>query len=109
MTFWARGHANLRTRARTGSHTDVRAIHVADISAMPAMVTRMFALPKLRERAYPVGLARDAAAVGDLPRTPGAVAVIGLTGLRLDSLDWARDAFELRRLLVRAGQEAVVD
>lgn len=89
--------------------TEAHAVYVADISAMPAMVTRMFALPKLRERAYPVGLARDAAAVADLPRTSGAVAVIGLTGLRVASVDWARDEAELRRLLARAGQGAVVD
>jgi len=42
-------------------------VYVADISAMPSAIARMFAIPKLRELSFPVGLAHDAAAVAGRP------------------------------------------
>jgi hypothetical protein len=55
----------------------LRLVYVADISGMPALVTRMFALPKLRELPFPLALVREpaqAAQVSDIPRTAGSAA-----------------------------------
>lgn len=77
----------------------LHAVYLADISGMPAIVTRMFALPKMRELPFPVGLVRDAAMTADLPRRPGEVTVIDLDQGRAVQIRNAADAAALRRLL----------
>ena len=44
------------------------AVYVANISGMPALVTRLFALPRMRERPYRMLLDRDGAAMSDEAR-----------------------------------------
>lgn len=73
--------------------------YVADISAMPALVTSMFALPALRKRPYPVGLMRDAALGAELPREGGSVTVLRLEGGRITALTHAATPGALRRAL----------
>ncbi len=83
----------------TGSPELSGVVYVADISAMPAAIARLFALPKLRELAFPVGLARDAAAVADLPRRPGSVSILHLKGGRVTQLGFAQTEDQLRRAM----------
>ena len=78
--------------------------YVADISAMPAMVTRMFALPKLRALPFPVGLVRDAALTAALPRQPGQVTVLDLDQGVITRIRHAADAQALRLALGLAPQ-----
>lgn len=80
----------------------LRLVYVADISGMPALVTRMFALPKLRELPFPIALVRDTAQVAqvaDLPRVAGAATVLHLENGRVIQVASARQAAELRTLL----------
>lgn len=70
-------------------------VYVADISAMPALITSMFALPKLRELPLNVGLARDVALLADLPRRAGLATVIRLDRLQVRSLQHVADAAAL--------------
>jgi hypothetical protein len=80
----------------------LRLVYVADISGMPALVTRMFALPKLRELPFPIALVREptqVAQVTDIPRTAGSATVLRLEDGRLTQVATARQAAELRALL----------
>lgn len=80
----------------------LRLVYVADISGMPALVTRMFALPKLRELPFPIALVRDAAQVtqvADIPRVTGAATVLRLDNGRVAQVATIRVADELRTLL----------
>lgn len=80
----------------------LRLIYVADISGMPALVTRMFALPKLRELPFPIALVREAAQVtqvADIPRVNGAATVLRLDNGRVAQVATVRLADELRSLL----------
>lgn len=80
----------------------LRLVYVADISGMPALVTRMFALPKLRELPFPIALVRDAAQdtqVADIPRVKGAATVLRLDNGRVAQVATVRLADELRTLL----------
>lgn len=80
----------------------LRLVYVADISGMPALVTRMFALPKLRERPFPIALVREpaqVAQVSDIPRTAGSATVLRLDGGRVTQVATAHQAAELRALL----------
>ncbi len=77
-------------------------VYVADISGMPALVTRMFALPKLRELPFPIALVRDTAQVtqvADIPRVAGAATVLRLEDGRVIQVASARQTAELRTLL----------
>jgi len=87
------GAQGRNTLERTG------AVYLADISAMPSIVTRMFALPKLRGLPFPVGLAREAAAVADLPRRPGAATVLTLKDGQVTQVQYAQTEAELRQAL----------
>lgn len=79
---------------------DRRAVYVADISRMPALVSRLMALPRMRRRGYRVLLDRDGQATRDLPWVEGKVTLVGLDDLRvtrvahLASVDEVRAALE---------------
>lgn len=76
-----------------------RVIVLADISAMPALITRMFALPKLRELPFSLGLVQDAAQTADLPRQPGQATLIQLKGLDVTDIRFLPDAAALQAAL----------
>jgi hypothetical protein len=86
----------------TGVAHRLRLVYVADISGMPALATRMFALPKLRELPFPIALVRDTAEVAqvaDIPRAAGAATVLRLENGRVIQVVSARQAAELRTRL----------
>ena len=53
-------------------------VYVANISGMPAMVTRLFALPRMRERPYRMLLDLDGNATKDVPAVAGRPTVLAL-------------------------------
>ena len=57
------------------------AVYVADVHAMPALIRRLFAIPRMRERPYRVLLDLDGGPTARLPAEAGKA-----TWLRLDSL-----------------------
>jgi hypothetical protein len=66
--------------------------YVADISAMPAMVTSLIALPKMRARPYPVLLGHKAEDTAVLPREPGKVTLIEADGGTIAAVRFIADA-----------------
>ena len=76
-----------------------RLVYIADISGMPAMVTRMFALPKLRDFPFQVGLVQNSEVTGHLPRKPKEVTLISLEDQRVQTIEYLPDAASLRRSL----------
>lgn len=75
------------------------AVYFADISAMPALVTRMFALPALREMPFAVGLGRDANQLADLPRQKGAATIVRLLDGKVVNIEYARNAGQLMQAI----------
>ena len=87
----------------------LRLVVVADLSGMPALVTRMFALPKLRELPFPIALVREGAQlaqVADIPRVKGAATVLRLDNGRVAQVATVRLADDLRTLLGLPAQPA---
>jgi len=74
-------------------------VYVTDISAMPGFVTRMFALPKMRDYGYTVLLGREAGDTGVLPRQEGRVTVLRIAGQRVGAIRFAESAQALAELL----------
>lgn len=77
-----------------------QAVFIADIHAMPALVTRMFALPALRELPFAIGLGRDPALTADLPRHKGQVTLITLHDGVVQTVSFITSAAELQQQLV---------
>ncbi|MGY4877883.1 hypothetical protein ACLUEY_08330 [Vreelandella aquamarina] len=84
-----------------GSFTAAGLVYVADISGMPSLIARLFAIPSLRDYPFRVLLARNAEQLTMLPRQKGAVSVISLsqdgTVVNLSVVD---DEKELKELMV---------
>ena len=74
-------------------------VYVAAISAMPSMITKMFALPALREVPVPIGLAREAALLADVPRQKGVATMLKLRQLTVEHIGFAADAGALNAAL----------
>jgi len=62
-------------------------VYVADISGMPGLVTRLFALPSMRRRPYPMLLDRTGEATELLPDVEGRATVIHLEDLRITQVE----------------------
>jgi hypothetical protein len=75
------------------------AAYVADVSGMPALVLRIFALRKLRQRPYPMLLDRDGSKTARLPAQPGKVSVIVLEALQVKAVRFLGSADEVRAAL----------
>jgi hypothetical protein len=76
-----------------------RAEYVADISSMPALITRLVALPRMRERPYRILLVEEASMVDFLPRQPSAVTVLRLTEGSVDEVLFAESENALAEIL----------
>ena len=77
-------------------------VYLADISAMPAVITRLIALPRMRELPFAIGLVREpaqVAQVADLPRQPGAATVLRFVDGKLVDIHLARNEGQLRAAL----------
>ncbi len=73
---------------------------IADISGMPSMITRLFALPAMRERPYSIYPIGDADQVAFIPRQEGQVTVLRLDAGRVTDILIVAD---------ESGLEAVFD
>ncbi len=75
------------------------AVYVADMSRMPGIITRTFALPALREQPFAVGVALDEKLLAEWPRQDDAVTLIRLEAGKVARIDYARSANELKAAL----------
>lgn len=66
-------------------------VFLADISGMPGFVTRSFALPKMRQRPYPILLVQEPQQADFMPREKDAVTVLRVHGGKVLSVAFARD------------------
>jgi len=75
------------------------AVYIADISAMPALVARLFALPKMRKRPYPVLLDRDGELTAAFPEREGELTVMRLRELEVVDVEHLDNASAVREAL----------
>lgn len=64
----------------------LQGLYVADISAMPGIITRMFALPKMRKYDYKLALDLSGELTQDWPQTDGTVTLMKLDGLKVTEM-----------------------
>jgi hypothetical protein len=73
--------------------------YVADISGMPRMITRMLALPAMRDLPYPVLLAQDPAETAALPRRTNHATLLRVQHGRIEAVDHFDDSAALSAAL----------
>jgi len=73
--------------------------YVADISGMPGIITQLFALPKLRDRPYPILLGEEAEQTSELPRRAEHVTVLDLADGTITDIRYPKNAAALRQAL----------
>ena len=75
------------------------ASYVSDVSAMPAMIRRMMALPAMRKRPYPIMLDSEGKKTSSLPRRPGAVTLLRLEHSMITTVDFLSEPAQLAKIL----------
>jgi hypothetical protein len=75
------------------------AVYVADISGMPKLVARLFALPSMRKRPYPMLLDRDGSTTASLPDVEGSATLIFLEQLEIVRIEHVETAEDVRESL----------
>ena len=73
--------------------------YVTDISAMPGFVTRMFALPKMRDYPYTVLLGKEPADTAMLPRQEGRLTVLRMADGQVSDVDYVDSSQGLAEVL----------
>ena len=76
---------------------DTRTTYLADIHKMPGFVTRMFALPQLREKPYTIILGREEADLAMMPRQKGCITISQLKEQKITTLDFACNEEDFQR------------
>jgi hypothetical protein len=76
-----------------------RAVYVSDISRMPGVITKLFALPAMRKRGYRILLDRDGKATADIPNEEGKITVLELAGGAIARIHYVSTVEGLRALL----------
>jgi hypothetical protein len=83
---------------------ELRAVYVADVSRMPAIVRSLLAVPRMRSRPYPVLLDTNGEVTRALPSEPGLASVLWLQDLRPVRVEMVGEPGEL---LEELGREPV--
>ena len=102
LTSHKEGSAWVKQALKDLNISDLNARHwlyVANISSMPKMITKMFAIPKMRDYQFPVALVRDETRVKDWPIKKNTVAVYSLENLNIKSVDYFEDEASLKEFL----------
>lgn len=68
-----------------------QAVAMTDVSAMPAMIRSMMALPAMKKRSYQIWIDETGSVLGGLPRKPDQVTVIEMDQLVITSVRFAAD------------------
>jgi hypothetical protein len=80
---------------------ETRQVYLADIHKMPSLISRMFALPKLREKPYNIILGREESDLAAWPRQKACVTLIPVTAGKLGKADYACSAAALQNAVDR--------
>lgn len=79
--------------------SDADAVYVANVSGMPALIRRIFALPKMRRRGYPVLLDTEGTITRDFPGSEGRATLIQLETSKVVGIDHYDSAEAVRTAL----------
>lgn len=74
-------------------------LYVADISAMPGIITSLFALPKMRKYDFRIALDRSGELTANWPKQEGTVSLMRLNGLDVIEITYANSPEQIKSFL----------
>ncbi len=80
-------------------------VYVSDISGMPRPIAAMFAIPKMRDRPYPLLLDRDGTFTARFPSEPAHVTVLVVEARRIREIHHVDAADRIAALLAGEAQD----
>jgi hypothetical protein len=75
------------------------AVYVSDISGMPGVIAKLFAVPSMSKRPYRMLLDRDGKVTADFPSEKGKVTVLHVENGKIESVEYLKSAGEVRAML----------
>lgn len=75
-----------------------QAYYIADVSGMPSIITKMFAIPKMKKRPYDILLVKEAEEVALIPRKEASITVINVKDGVISSVDYVKTGEELAKV-----------
>jgi hypothetical protein len=76
---------------------EAKTMYLIDVSGMPSFVTNNFAIPKMKKYPYRIFLDREASMTANLPSQKAQITVLHLDHLKVQSIEYLRDASALIR------------
>ncbi|MBO1925052.1 hypothetical protein [Thiomicrorhabdus sp. 6S3-12] len=73
-----------------------KGLYIADVSAMPSLITKMFALPKMKKYAFKMAVINDENQLQAWPREAEKVSAIQLNALEITSVEYFDSAEALQ-------------
>lgn len=74
-------------------------VFVADISGMPKLIGKMFAMPKMKKYPYLILLDRDGAATKEFAVKPKQITVVTLNNFKIEAIDYFDSADALKKVI----------
>ncbi len=74
-------------------------LYVADVSQMPSLITRWFAIPKMQDFAFPIALSYDEQLTATWPQQPETVSVYKLYNLVIKDVEYFSNQADLQAFL----------
>ena len=81
--------------------SDKGILYVADVSAMPSFITKMFALPKMRDYPFKMAVIMDEEQIKDWPKQEEKITAIRLENLHVQSLEYLDTAQDVSSWLAQ--------
>ena len=74
-----------------------KAYFIVDISGMPSLITKMFAIPKLKKHPYDILLAKNGKQVAFIPRKKNFVSVLKIASGKITAIQFVNNADQLAK------------
>lgn len=84
---WVR---NAFTELEITNPSDLKWLYVADISAMPSLISRFVAIPKMQDYAFPIALEKDGELTANWPKQEETVSVYKLNRLNIEKIEFLK-------------------
>jgi hypothetical protein len=81
-----------------------RMVYVSDISGMPSVIAKLFAVPAMRKRPYRILLDRDGTATADFPSSQGKATLIAIDKLQVESITYVDSSAAILAVLTPAAR-----
>lgn len=83
----------------------VKAIYISDISAMPSLITKMVALPKMRKYGFKIALDRTGEVTRSWPKESGKATVVQLEQMKVQQIKYLGSKAEVTQFFSELGDQ----